>query len=107
MVVKDEALTEGEDDFYWWGFEAKGRLTPTTAAREERNRRCRSGVHKRIMACNVYKEVDAVGERFQVLQHAYVYGLKTVVLSMSDKQAQPIRSVIIDFAPGKLREHFG
>ena len=107
MIVLDDKFSEHEDDVCFWGFEAKGRLTPATAAKEEKKRSCPSKVHKRIRYNDVYSEVDAVGKRFQVLQHAYVYSLQTVVLSMNDRQAQPIRSLIIDFVPGDLREDFG
>ena len=40
-----------------------------------------------------------------MLQHAYVYGFKTVVLAISDTQSEIIRSVIIDFTE-ELQNHF-
>ena len=90
-----------------WGFEAKGRVTSQTAAEEERNLHYLSNnPHIRINDCEVNYEVADEGERFQVLQHAYVYDFETVVLAISDSQSTLIRSVIIDYTT-ELKNHFG
>ena len=46
------------------------------------------------------------GERFQILQHAYVYDLETVVLAISDNMSSLIHSTIVDFTT-ELKEDFG
>ncbi len=90
-----------------WGFEAKGRVTVATAAEEERwNLRTRASPHIRIEDVEVSDEIARVGERFQILQHAFVYNFPTVVFAVSDDQSHLIRSLIIDFSP-QLKEKFG
>ena len=80
-----------------WGFEAKGRVTAQSAAEEERNLHYLNSPHLRIADNEVHYEVANEGERFQVLQHAYVYDFDTVVLAISDNQSTLIRSTVIDF----------
>ena len=89
-----------------WGFEAKGRVTAKTAADEESNLQDIHFPHQRIKADTVHRHVANVAERFQVLQHVYVYDLDTVVLAIGDSQSDLIRSSIIDF-PKELRASFG
>ena len=89
-----------------WGFEAKGRVTARTAAEEESNLQDIHFPHQRIKADIAHRHVASVAERFQVLQHSYVYDLDTVVLAISDSQSDLIRSSIIDF-PKELRASFG
>ena len=94
------------DDVKTWGFEAKGRVTARTAAEEERNLHLFNNPHVRIWDFDVHKEVANESERFQVLQHAFVYDFETVVLAISDDQSFLIRSTIIDFTT-ELKDHFG
>ena len=89
-----------------WGFEAKGRVTANTAAEEERNLRFLSSPHVRIDDDEVFDEVANLAERFQVLQHAFVYDFSTVVLAISDAQSDLICSKIIDFSDN-LKDNFG
>ena len=89
-----------------WGFEVKGRVTARTAADEENNIDDIHSPHQRIKANTVHQHVVNVAERFQVMQHAYVYDLDTVVLAIGDSQSDLIRSTIIDF-PKELRASFG
>ena len=89
-----------------WGFECKGRVTSRTAAEEENNILSNTSPHQRIPASQVVSQVRDIGERFQVMQHAYVYNLDVVVLAIADNQANLIRSSIIDF-PEELRNDFG
>ena len=108
VVVKDPLLN---DDLRAWGFEAKGRVTAQSAAAEERhvrsvhNARSLMNPNIRITADEVFDQVSAVAERFQVLQHAFVYDFTTVVLAISDAQSELIRSMVIDFPPD-LKDHF-
>ena len=89
-----------------WGFEAKGRVTAATAAEEELNLHYLNNPHVRIQDIDVHWEVANEGERFQLLQHAYVYDLDTVVLAISDNMSSLIRSSIVDFT-FELKDHFG
>ena len=100
ITVQDQGFLET------WGFEAKGRVTADTAADEEHNLRNFADPHARINDAEVHDLVHSPGERFQVLQHAFVYGFDTVVLAISDNQSEIIQSVVIDFSP-ELRRHFG
>ena len=91
-----------------WGFEAKGRVTIRTATtEEEHNHDFRAtNPHLRIEDSEVFQCVAKPAERFQVLQHAYVYNFKTVVLAICDSQSELICSYIIDFTD-ELKEAFG
>ena len=89
-----------------WGFEAKGRVTARTAAAEERNLHFYNRPHVRIDDVDAHEEVANEGERFQVLQHAFVYDFDTVVLAISDSQSYLIRSTVIDYST-ELKNHFG
>ena len=62
-----------------WRFEVKGRVTAETKAEEERNLHYLNNPHVQIQDDEVSWEVANEGERFQILQHAYVYDLDTVV----------------------------
>lgn len=88
-----------------WGFEAKGRVTVGTAQAEEANFALETNPHLRIEDSEVNEFVTKDSERFQVLQHSYVYDFDTVVLAIGDSQSILIRSYIIDFSRD-LRESF-
>ncbi len=107
-VVDPDASEDGAEESVVkiWGFEAKGRVTAKTAAEEERHLHLLNDPHIRIDEKEVFEEVSSKGERFQVIQHAYVYDLDTVVLAISDNQASLIRSTIIDYSAG-LKGKFG
>ena len=98
-------VDDGDADTTTWGFEAKGRVTANTAADEESNLRYSLDPHQRIGHEEVHEYVLKVDERFQVLQHAFVYNFDKVVLAITDNQAELIRSCIIDF-PTEIKEHF-
>ena len=112
LAVKD--VSAGEDDnLVAWGFEAKGRVTFASAAKEQHHMRALrntsnpfSSAHTRVDSSEVYEQVANLAERFQVLQHAFVYDFPTVVLAISDNQSRLIRSTVIDFS-SQLKDHFG
>ena len=89
-----------------WGFEAKGRVTATTAASEERQISSYRNPHIRITDERMFGDINDVGERFQVLQHAFVHDLDTVVLAISDSQSELLQSAVIDFSEN-TKFHFG
>lgn len=66
--------------------------------------KCNPHIH--IYDNEVFEEINDVGERFQLLQLAYVYGFDKVVLAISDALSELIRSIIVEFTT-ELKEHFG
>ena len=72
LAVGDE---QGDkNDVVAWGFEAKGRVTFRTAASEEQDLlELQRNSHLCVQDVDLYNHVADLGERFQVLQHAYVY----------------------------------
>lgn len=62
-----------------WGFECKGRVTHSTEEEERQNFTLNQNPHLRIQSGDVFEMIQRVSERFQVLQHALVYDLDTVV----------------------------
>ncbi len=91
VYVKDSidflVLVEEFDDPFLqpWGFECKGRTTSDTAADEEAFFSSLLGSkHIRISSDTVFEDIRLESERFQILHHANVYDLKTVVLAISD-----------------------
>ena len=105
IVMVNDDQDYSESPVKAWGFECKGRVTANTAAAEERALAINSDPHTRMDADEVFNKVKDVSERFQVLQHSYVYDLDTVVLAVADSQADLICSRIIDF-PITLRMDF-
>ena len=92
-----------------WGFEAKGRVTVGTAATEEDHQyalRCSYNKHLRINHDEVHEEICREGERWQIMHHAYVYDMDTVVYAIGDSGAEIIRTLVVDFS-GELKDHFG
>ena len=100
LAVKEEG------EMKMWGFEAKVRVTSGTAAHKERDLNYAIFPHIRIDEQEVEDQVHNVGEHFQILQHAYVYGFDTVVLAISDRQSELIQSLAVEFT-NDLKEHFG
>ena len=43
------------------------------------------------------EKIKSVAERFQILQHAFVYSFDTVVIAIADAHAELIRSIAVDF----------
>ena len=106
LAVQDDQ-NDDEGNLVAWGFEAKGRVTFRTAASEEQDfLQLQRNSHIRIQDVNLYKNVSDLGERFQVLQHAFVYNFPAVVLAMSDNHGELIRSLVIDFST-ELKDAFG
>jgi hypothetical protein len=99
-------VDDGLDDVSTWGFEAKGRVTANTAADEEADLLYSFDRHQRINQDEAHEHIVKVDERFQVMQHAYVYDFETVVLAIADNQAEIIRSCVISFS-FEIKEHFG
>ena len=81
LVVKDPLSTDRQE-LKAWGFEAKGRVTSKTAADEEHDLPYLLDPHACISCNNVHEEVRDLGERFQVLQHAFVMTLIMLYLQL-------------------------
>ena len=89
-----------------WGFEAKGRVTAKTAAEEDSFVMNLRKPHNRIPSSKAWKFIQKESERFQLLQHAYVYDLDAVVLAVSNRQGELLTSVIVDYTE-EDRENYG
>ena len=89
-----------------WGVEVKARVNPGTAGDEEDFTSSSREKNVRICSEQVHCMLRNVGERFQVLHHAYVYDLSTVLFVVGDSQAEIIQSTIIDFDKDLL-ENYG
>ena len=88
-----------------WVFERKGRVTSKSAATEEHFLYSRQYPHIIIEDNEVFNKVGSVAERFQILQHAIVYNLGTIVLAIADNQAELISSTVVGFST-KVKERF-
>lgn len=102
-------IVDDPDNLYYepWGFECKGRTTSDTAADEEDFHSSLLGSkHTRIDSKHVFEDIRIESERFQILHHAFVYDLKTVVLAIGDGQGELISTTIVDFDED-LKRHYG
>ena len=97
---------QGGGDLTTWGFEVKARVTAKTAAAERRNVQMDPEIHLQIDDNEVNEKIADQGERFQIIHHSFVYDLDTVVLAISNKQSNLIRSLIVDFSTA-IKNHFG
>lgn len=105
LVVKDPC--NDEDSLVTWGFEAKGRVNARTAALEEREHlNFIQNPHMRVQDIDLFRKISNLGERFQLLQHAYVYDFPSVVFAISDDNGELIRSLVVDFST-ELKDAFG
>jgi hypothetical protein len=81
-----------------WGFEAKGRVTVSSAFQEEDyNSNMVRDQHIMIKDYEVNANLASASERFQVLHHAYVYDYGAVMHAVGDAQGEIIQSTIIEF----------
>ena len=97
---------QGFDDI--WRVEVKARVNARTAAQEQEflsstNRE----KNVSIFASDVHKMISDVGERFQILHHAYVYDLDKVVFMVGDSQSEILQSTVVDFLDEELKMHYG
>ena len=96
-----------------WGVEIKSRLTQVSVSRErEQMYKCRNRYHDgcgdkyiSISSSNVHKYLHVLGERYQVLQHAYVYNLKKIVYLVGDNHSAIIQGIIVEFEPSLLYDY--
>ena len=100
-------VNDNSEDTVLWGFEAKGRVTMNTAAHEvEFMDAIGREEHIRIDDTEVYAMIDRPSERFQILQHAFVYDFDTVVLAIANKGGTlMISTTIVDYSP-QLKKSF-
>ena len=104
---EEEDAESTDADLEVWGFEAKSRVTNATALLEEEDfSALLFEKHLRISSHQAFEVIRLEGEKFQIMQHAYVYNLDTVVLAISDAHSEIIRSIIIDF-DREIKEKFG
>lgn len=92
-------VESGKNSTVAWGFEAKGRVTNNSVGEEhdfmdEVGREC----HIRVSYRDVHKMIRKVDERFQLMQHAFVYDVQTVAHVIGDRQSNIIQSTIVDYS---------
>ena len=58
-----------------------------------------------ISSSNVHKYLHVLGERYQVLQHAYVYNLKKIVYLVGDNHSAIIQGIVVEFEPSLLYDY--
>ena len=107
VSVKDP---NDDDNHKLWGFEAKGRVVQSTQEAERdamRSNYCiYSNPHVRISSNEAIEWIVREQERFQILQHAFVYDFDTIVLTISDDSGTLIRSYVVDFDT-HIKKSFG
>ena len=108
MIVRDPSCFTATNSNVCkvWGFEAKGRVTARTAAEEDSFVMNLRKPHNRVSSSKAWKFIQKESERFQLLQHAYVYDLDAVVLAVSNRQGELLTSVIVDYTQ-EDRENYG
>ena len=81
-----------------WGVEVKSRVTNTTISKEmEFGQKLRRKKYEKINADQVHKYFRVAGERFQVLHHAYVYGLERVIHIVANNSGKVMNGTLVEF----------
>ena len=82
-----------------WGIEIKSQQSVATVNTEkENNRILRRKKYEEINCEDVHKYVQKVSERFQLLHHAYVYGLKKVALFVGTKSGKILSGTLVNYS---------
>jgi len=94
----------GQENHEIWGVEIKARVTIKTMQEEEdwMVKTGRRHSYLRVRDSKVYKNVPKVDERFQLLHHAYVWGLRTIMLLVGDRQSNVIQGTVVDYDEGLI-----
>ena len=80
-----------------WGIEIKARVTASTVTKErEFMRKTHRRKYEQVSAKNAHKFVRDPDERFQLLHHAYVYGLDRIVHVAGTKGGQVLSGTLIE-----------
>ena len=99
LCIQENILGNDNDDMELWGVEIKTRATCRTAISEIQHLQ---NADREKHICIDFSEVSRIlpnlGERYQILHHAYVYGFKKIVLIVGDNQSEIIQSTIVNFS---------
>ena len=97
---------EEKDSIELWGVEIKSRQTVMTINKEkEFMRKLRRQKYEKINACEVAKHIQKLDERWQMLHHAYVYGLGRVVHIVGTTGGKVISGTVVDYDNNLLHEY--
>ena len=97
------SLENDLDSLELWGIEIKSRQSVATVnAEKENNRILRRKKYEEINCEDVHKYVQKVSERFQLLHHAYVYGLKKVALVVGTKAGKILSGTLVNYSNNLL-----
>ena len=90
-----------------WGVEIKSRQVPNTK-NEELNfiQKIRRRKYELVNWSNVHKIIKDVDERWQILHHAYTYGLERVALVIGGKDGKVMSGTVVEFE-GTVHESYG
>ena len=92
-------LDESENEIQIWGVEIKSRVKISTINKEKENmKKLRRKKHEMICDNQVAKFVADRNERYQLLHHSFVYGLKRVALVVGDKGGNVISATVVNFS---------
>ena len=98
---------EDKEDLEVWGVEVKSRQTSSTIGKErEFSRQLRRNKYQIIGSDLAHKYVHKIEDRFQVLHHAFVYGLKRVILLVANNHGKILTGTVIDFQ-NQIHEAYG
>ena len=92
-------FNEEENSVELWGVEIKSRQTNDTINKErEFNKKKRRKKHMRIGWREATHYLLKPDERYQLLHHAYVYGLERVALVVGTKSGKVVSGTVINFS---------
>ena len=98
LIVK---LRNGQ--YQCWGGEAKTRTNGDTKNKEihfQQERRPNGRIYSSGSDDMMHKDIQKVGERFQLMHHAYVYGFQDVLHLVGDWNANVIHCHHVEFSEG-------
>ena len=97
---------EEYDNLELWGIEIKSRVTANTVTTErEYMRRTRRRKYEQVSAKQAHRFVRDADERFQLLHHAYVYGLDRIVHLAGTKGGQVLSGTLIEMDKWGSEQH--
>ena len=89
-----------------WPIDIKACVKTITAnVEKEYNQLIDQEKYLQINDCEVSKNIRDVGERYQLLHHCYMYGLKPGSLVIGDKQSQIIQATVVEYGADFLEDY--
>ena len=96
-----------DDEIEMWGIEIKSRQTNERVSKErELIRKLRRKKYEVINAAQAHKYISSVDERYQLIHHAYVYGLDKIAIILGKKDSKVINGTIVQY-PAMLLRRYG